>query len=124
MADDGTPRRAGAEFSRAELRFIRNHAGDGASVLAELLERPVAELLEAAYEWRIDVPPRPVLGEVCPWCGRRMTTDGTGYKRAGICDACYRRHRMEARASAMGEVEAIRADDLERYHRHRERHGA
>lgn len=67
----------------------------------------------------VDVPPVPLLGDVCPWCGARMPVSGEG-ALSGLCDACHSRlmtsmreaARADGRASRVSRVVAKR--DMER----------
>ena len=71
-------------------------------------------MLSMADELGIDVAAIPEEGAVCPWCGRRMSTSGTGYRLAGICEACWIDYRRMCREAMDAEVAARRADAASR----------
>lgn len=100
--------------------WLRHHADDGAEVLAELLDVPTSDLIDHALDMGIDIPPRPLMGDVCPWCGERMTPHSEGYA-SGVCSTCYRKHLIEARRRTKEEREAHQEDRLERLSAHRQR---
>lgn len=89
-----------------ENQWIKHHAGDGAAVLAHLLGREPRDVILHGLEIGVDVAPRPEMGEYCPWCGRRMTRFGTGYRFGGICEACWYRHLQDVQNAARAERQA------------------
>lgn len=86
------------EWTGIEERFCSHHRDVGAFLLAELVGTTPSDVVNRMGDLGVDVPPVPLLGGVCPMCGRRMPVAGEGAAR-GICDACNTRMRMELRAS-------------------------
>ena len=110
-------------WTEYEERWLRNHAGDGAAIIANLLGREPREVILHGLEIGVDVAPRPELGERCPWCGHRMTPHGTGYRLGGICDACWNRHLVDSKAAFKREKAAYNAWNADKVRAWRERHG-
>lgn len=103
-------------WTGVEERFCDHHADAGARVLASLLGREPREVILHMGEVGVDVPPVPLLGDVCPTCGRRMPVRGHAAER-GVCDACHRRLLMEMRAVKDAERRVRRESDVEVHRR-------
>lgn len=58
------------------------------------------------------MPPVPLLGEVCPRCGRRMPVRGHAVEN-GVCDACHSELLLELRATRRAERRARAEADVE-----------
>lgn len=86
------------EWTQFEERYCHHHRDCGAAQLGDLLGIPGREVVEHMASLGVDVAPVPLLGGVCPSCGRRMPVAGEAAAR-GICDACNTRLMMELRAS-------------------------
>lgn len=97
----------GREWTGAEERFCSHHRDVGAGALSELLGIPSAEVIRHMDSLGVDVPPVPLLGSVCPWCGRRMPVAGEG-ALSGLCDACHARLMTSLRETAAAERRARR----------------
>ena len=99
------------DWTQAEDRWLATHAGDGAEALASLLDVTTAELIGHALDVGIDIPPRPLMGQRCVWCGHRVTPYGKGWQ-SGLCEACYQDHLADLRAEATLERRARRRNDM------------
>ena len=101
-------------WTKAEERWMASHAGDGVSIVAELLNRETHEVINHADFLGISLAVIPVRGMACPWCGKRMTFYETGYRKAGICDACYAQVLRDAREVKDHRDAMARDDDKQR----------
>lgn len=99
----------GEKWTDNEDRWLRYHAGDGALALGIVLERSPREIVLHGIDVGIDVPLRPLLGDICPWCGGRVTPGGRG-TGAGICDACWESYLSDIKAESQREKR-----ELQRY---------
>ena len=113
-----TPHGADHEWTGIEERFCDHHADCGAPQLAALLGTTARDVIDHMGAIGVDVPPVPLLGEVCPVCGRRMPVRGRAAEN-GICDACHQRALTELRAAARAERAAHNADRAEWMRGHR-----
>ena len=93
------------EWTSTEERFCAHHADVGAGLLADLLGVTGRELIDHMGSIGVDVAPVPLLGDVCPLCGRRMPVAGHA-RDNGVCDACNSRLSMEVRAVRDAELRA------------------
>ena len=64
----------------------------------------------------VDVAPVPLLGDVCPMCGRRMPVAGRALED-GICDACHTRLMREMAGVRDAECAEARAADADGHRR-------
>jgi tRNA(Ile2) C34 agmatinyltransferase TiaS len=101
------------DFSQAEDRFLKAHRSDGITVVASVMGRDTADLVQRAGELGIEVSIVPEPGAVCPLCGGRMTRWGRGWKH-GMCESCWNRRLSAARESLMRDLRSGREANSKR----------
>lgn len=116
--DISTPSEEGHEWTTLDERFCDHHADCGAAQLAELLATTPLDVIRHMGALGVDVPPVPLLGEVCPSCGGRMPVRGRA-RESGICDACHTRLMYELRTAKRAEDRNRREADAEAHAVHR-----
>lgn len=105
------PERSDRPWSDEEERWLRRHRNDGRAAVADALGRTEEAVRAKARRLGIEVPARPILGELCPICGYRHTTSGTEAARAGMCVTCWARHKREVYEARRDELAEARAYD-------------
>lgn len=110
------------EWTQSLERFCSRHRDVGAGALSELVDVSAREVIDHMGSLGVDVPPVPLLGDVCPWCGRRMSSSGRA-RESGLCDSCHRRLMTSLRADARAELDAARVDSRMRLDDYGVRHG-
>lgn len=90
----------GRRWTMRELEYLRDHADDGASVVARRLNRTIRSVYDQASRYGISLRRR----WACPRCGSRVTRPLD--PRTGWCRACsmeVRRRELEERTREMEE---------------------
>lgn len=118
MYDDRVAKRR-RKWTQAEDRWLKNHAGDGISVLAELIGCTTSEVIVEADRLGVEVATTPDERRVCPWCGRYVSESSPSWRRAGLCDACYQMHLHECKVQRERELSARRRNDSDRKRKQR-----
>lgn len=93
-----------------EIRYLRQHRGQGARLLAAALDRSEMSVRKMAQ--RLGVSLCHTHGELCPRCGCYEIRPGTDAGREGLCPACYRRelaHAIEERRATDAAMRAYEA---------------
>lgn len=102
----------GKAWTSDEVRYLRQHRGQGARLLAHALGR-TAKSVERKAE-SLGVSLRRTHGELCPRCGCYEVVPGTRAGASGLCPTCYRREltkaleERNAQRRAMREYEAAK----------------
>lgn len=110
-------------WTTGEIRVIKTFAGLGASVIADLLERPVEAVEEKAKYLHVSLTvtnddvdiewlPTRLLARikevpdlaVCPMCGKRLAN----MREAGICRCCYLDQLIALREEQLAEEIRLR----------------
>ena len=98
------------KWTTREIKYLEEHAGDGAEAIAKALGRSVRSVDNQARRYGVSLRK----SWVCPKCGMRVSS------RTGWCAACTKENRMERIAEEVRELEE-EAKRNERIDRERQR---
>ena len=77
-----------------ERRYIKQHRGDGAALLAYVLGVTPKAVQRVAEKMHVSL--RITKGDICPVCGLETIRDRTDAARYGMCPSCWERRKAEA----------------------------
>lgn len=102
------------KWTTREIKYLEEHAGDGAEAIAKALGRSVRSVDNQARRYGVSLRK----SWVCPKCGMRVSKPLSS--RTGWCAACTKENRMERIAEEVRELEE-EAKRNERIDRERQR---
>ncbi len=100
-------------WSTSELRYLRQHRGEGAKAIALALGRTEHAVYHMANKHKIRLRGGEP-GGICPRCATYRVALHSEAGRFGLCVACYEKEKSAARRQAAAEEDAHREYEREK----------
>ncbi len=100
-------------WTTAEIRYLRQHASEGAPAIALALDRTPQSIRCAATRHHIALG-KLGPGDLCPRCATYTIAANSKAARHGLCVVCYEKEKSAARRQAQAESDAHREYEKEK----------